>query len=109
MKNRFDTSFARAWLAAALLAVSAAAWAQTPSPQAGTAQAADPARWYQEDLTVEAQLRTLRKEISAALQQARTECRQRPAAERPDCLKTAQATYRADMANAKQLRDDAHH
>lgn len=61
----------------------------------------DPARWYREDATRQAQLRTLQKEIGAALQEARNACRKAPAAERKGCEQEARATYQRDMANAR--------
>ena len=90
---------------AALLACSLAppSMAQTATPQPG-----DPQRWYQEDSTAQAQLRTLRKEIAAALAEAKKACRSEPSATRTTCLKDAQDTYRQDMANAEKLREAAH-
>ena len=76
--------------------------------QSATPQAGDPARWYQADSTPQAQLRTLHKEIGAALSEAKKACRQEAAADRSACLKAAQDTYRQDMANAQALRDAAH-
>ena len=61
----------------------------------------DPARWYREDATRQAQLRTLHKEIGAALQEAKNACRKVAAAERNACLQEARATYQRDMAQAK--------
>ncbi|MCC7600402.1 hypothetical protein IGS61_23150 [Janthinobacterium sp. FW305-129] len=92
-------------LLATLFACSVAplALAQTATPQPG-----DPQRWYQEDSTAQAQLRTLRKEISAALAEAKKACRLEPSAARASCLKEAQDTYRQDMANAEKLREAAH-
>lgn len=92
-------------LLATLFACSVAplALAQTATPQPG-----DPQRWYQEDSTAQAQLRTLRKEISAALAEAKKACRLEPSAARASCLKDAQDTYRQDMANAEKLREAAH-
>jgi hypothetical protein len=58
----------------------------------------DPARWSQPDLTSAEQARTLRKEIGAALNEARQACQQGPASERSACLKQAQQTYKDDMA-----------
>jgi len=81
--------------------------AQTAPPAAGP-QAGDPARWYQADSTPQAQLRTLQKEIGAALAEAKKACRQEAPASRASCLKEAQATYQQDMANAHSLRDAAH-
>jgi hypothetical protein len=63
----------------------------------------DPARWYQEDTTASAQARTLRKEIGAALAEARLACKKGPASERSACLKDAQATYQRDMASVPQI------
>ena len=83
------------------------AQAQTAPPVAGP-QAGDPARWYQADSTPQAQLRTLQKEIGAALAEAKKACRQEAPANRAACLKTAQDTYKQDMANAQSLRDAAH-
>ncbi|MDN2712612.1 hypothetical protein O0880_24650 [Janthinobacterium sp. SUN118] len=94
------TTFLAAVLACSL---SPFALAQTASPQPG-----DPARWYQEDSTAQAQLRTLRKEIAAALAEAKKACRLEPSATRTACLKDAQDTYRQDMANAEKLRVAAH-
>ena len=79
------------------------ALAQTATPQPG-----DPQRWYQEDSTAPAQLRTLRTDIAAALAEARKACRTEPSATRATCLKDAQDTYRQDMANAEKLRVAAH-
>ena len=90
---------------AALLACCLAplAHAHTATPQPG-----DPQRWYQDDSTPQAQLRTLRKEITAALAEAKKACRLEPSATRASCLKDAQDTYRQDMANAEKLREAAH-
>jgi hypothetical protein len=68
----------------------------------------DPARWYQDDSTAAAQLRTLRKEIGAALQEATIACKKMAAAERAACMRTARATYQQDMAGAAQLREQQH-
>ena len=68
----------------------------------------DPARWYQDDASADAQLRTLRKEIGAALAEANVACKQGPAAERAGCMKDARATYKQDMANAAQIRAEHH-
>lgn len=58
----------------------------------------DPARWHREDVTPAQKERTLRKEIGAALAEAKQACAKGPAAERARCLKQAQDTYRHDMA-----------
>jgi len=54
----------------------------------------DPARWYRDDPDAQ----TRRKEIGAALQEARNACRQQPAAERKACSAEAQGTYTREMA-----------
>lgn len=61
----------------------------------------DPARWSREDTTTQAKLRTMQKEMGAALQEAKNACKRAPAAERSACLKQAQAVYQSDMAQAK--------
>jgi hypothetical protein len=96
---------------AAALGLCGSAWAQAPgqdgtdaataSRQAAEIARGDPARWYVEDADYAARLRTLRKEIGAALQEARTLCKKGPAAERPECMKQAALTYQQDMAGAK--------
>lgn len=63
----------------------------------------EPARWQREDTTPAEQARTLRKEIGAALAEAKQACAQGAAAERPACLKQAQDTYRRDMAQVGQV------
>ncbi|RFP15869.1 MULTISPECIES: hypothetical protein [unclassified Duganella] len=68
----------------------------------------DPPRWYQDDASPAEQLRTLRKEIGAALAEANLACKQGPAAERSACMKEARATYQHDMANAAQIRAENH-
>jgi hypothetical protein len=65
----------------------------------------DPARWYREDTTRQAQLRTLQKEIGAALQEAKNACKKAPATERNACLQEARATYQRDMAQARARVD----
>lgn len=103
--NKHITHTALAGLLLASLAP--LAQAQTAPPVAGP-QAGDPARWYQADSTPQAQLRTLQKEIGAALAEAKKACRQETPANRAACLKAAQDTYKQDMANAQSLRDAAH-
>jgi hypothetical protein len=115
--NQPDQPNWRALLGACALLAAAAAQAQTTVPEPSstdtnvppaTAQKqvseisrGDPARWYREDLTVAARLRTLQKEIAAGLQEAQGACRKLPAAERADCLAEARATYKQDMAGAR--------
>lgn len=71
------------------------------------APAGDPARWYNADSSEQEQLRTLRKEIGAAYREAQAACRQLPGAERNSCARDARATYRQDLANARQLIEAA--
>ena len=61
----------------------------------------DPARWFQEDRTLQARLKTLHKEIAAGLQEAKGACRTLPAADRSACLNEAKLAYEHDMANAR--------
>jgi hypothetical protein len=101
----------RACLACSLLVLSISAQAQSSTdanvpPAVASQQAAeiargDPARWHQEDATVDARLRTIRKEIGAALQENLGVCRAGPAPERAACNKEARATYQQEMAGAK--------
>lgn len=104
---------------ACLLGSALLAQAQTPprtngdavvEPAAAKQQAreiaqGDPARWYREDATRQAQMRTLHKEIGAALQEARNACKRVAQAERNACLREARATYQRDMAQAKAQVD----
>ena len=100
---------------ACLLGTTLFAHAQTSSdalvdPVAAKQQAreiaqGDPARWYREDTSRQAQLRTLYKEIGAALQEAKNACKKAPAAERSACLQEARATYQRDMAQARTQVD----
>ena len=106
--------FKQVIIAAALAGAALAAQASNTTPpqnaqlQKSEIAKGDPARWYQDDTSPAAQLRTLRKEISAALAEANLACKQGPAAERRSCLKEAQATYRQDMAKAEQIREENH-
>ena len=75
------------------------------SKQAREIAQGDPARWYREDATSQDRLRTLQKEIGAALQEARNACKKAPAAERKACMQEARATYQRDMAQAKARVD----
>ena len=44
--------------------------------QAGEIRRGDPSRWYRDDPTRQARLRTLQKEIGAAYQEAKNACRE---------------------------------
>ena len=61
----------------------------------------DPPRWHEEDVTVAARLRTIRKETAAGLQENLGVCKSGPAPERANCIKEARATYQLEMAGAK--------
>ena len=100
-------------MAVACVACAAQATDKTTPPQNAQLQQSDiakgdPARWYQDDASAAAQLRTLRKEIGAALAEANIACKQGPAAERRRCLQEARATYQQDMANAAQISAEHH-
>jgi hypothetical protein len=95
-------------ISAALMAGAAVHAQDTTPPQNSTLQQqeiarGDPARWSQPDTSNAARARTLRKEIGAALAEARQACAKGPASERSACLKDAQATYQHDLANIPQL------
>ena len=65
----------------------------------------DPARWYRDDPSRQARMKTLQKEIGAALQEAQNACKKRPSFERSACMKEARATWQQDMAQAKAQLD----
>lgn len=111
----------RAALAASVLLLTCAAQAQTtlPAPAAEPASAmagdqntpapiarqqkaeiarGDPARWHQEDVTPAQQMRTMRKEIAAGLQENLGACKAQPAAQRSACVREARAIHQQEMA-----------
>jgi hypothetical protein len=75
--------------------------------QAGEIRRGDPGRWYREDPSRPARLRTLQKEIGAAYEEAKHACRETAAAGRGACLKEARATYEQEMKNAPAQLDAA--
>jgi hypothetical protein len=75
--------------------------AATARKQATEVATGDPQRWYREDATPSARLRTIQKEIAAGLQEAQGNCKRQPTAERAACMKAARATYQAEMAGAR--------
>ncbi|CAN7482451.1 hypothetical protein [Massilia sp. LjRoot122] len=103
---------------ACLLGTTLFAHAQTSSdalvdPVAAKQQAreiaqGDPARWYREDASRQAQLRTLHKEIGAALQEAKNACKKVAASERSACLQEARATYQRDMQQTREQAPAQH-
>jgi hypothetical protein len=99
-------------LAVAMLAACCAAQAQVTPPEVAAHQRqelrhGDPARWSRPDSSTSAQMATLRKEINAALAEARTACKQMDRGDRADCMKEAQANYTADLHNMRQQIADA--
>lgn len=66
------------------------------------AQGADPARWYQEDMTPQARFKTLKKEAGAAYREAVLQCRSAERGERAACLREARANFQNDMTAARQ-------
>jgi hypothetical protein len=75
--------------------------AATAQKQAREIAQGSPARWFREDASITARLRTVQKEIGAGLQEAQGACRKLPGSERAGCLKEARATYQQDMAGAR--------
>ena len=75
--------------------------AATARKQAAEVANGGPARWNTEDVTVEARLRTIRKEAAAGLQENLGNCRAMPAAERGACTREARASYAEEMAGAR--------
>jgi hypothetical protein len=75
--------------------------------QAGEIRRGDPARWYRDDTTRQARLRTLQKEIGAAYEEAKNACRDAAATGRSACLKEARANYEQEMKNAPSQLDAA--
>lgn len=73
----------------------------TARKQAAEVATGDPQRWYREDATPSARLRTIQKEIAAGLQEAQGNCKRQPTAERAACMKAARATYQKEMAEAR--------
>lgn len=61
----------------------------------------DPARWFREDASVAARLRSIHKEISAGLQESLGACKRMPAPERSACNAEARAIYKQEMADAR--------
>jgi hypothetical protein len=102
-------------LACALASLATAASAQDDSTvgkavavkQATEIRRGDPARWYRDDPSRQARLRTLQKEIGAAYAEAKNACAKGGAGERSACLKEARATYDQDMKNAPTQLDNA--
>jgi len=62
----------------------------------------DPQRWFAEDTTAAARLKTIQKEIAAGLQESLGACKGVPVAERSACTKEARSIYQQEMAGARQ-------
>jgi hypothetical protein len=73
----------------------------TAQKQASEIARGDPARWFREDATMGARMRTLQKEIAAGLQESQGACRKLSPAERRSCMADARATYNQEMAGAR--------
>ena len=97
MQKRFYASMISAFFAIAGLGASNALAAGEAAP------AIDPPRWHSEDTTPQARYQTAKKEAGAAYQEALNDCRSLLGAEKTACVKEAQATFAADMAEAKKL------
>ena len=61
----------------------------------------DPPRWFQEDRTTAAKLKSIHKELAAGLQESLGACKRMTAAERSACTAQARATYKQEMAAAR--------
>ena len=78
-----------------------AAFAQTLSDNS-IAETADPARWYQEDLTPQARFQTAKKEVDAAYKEAAIECKKLAPANRSSCVRDARTQWAQDLESAKK-------
>lgn len=58
----------------------------------------EPARWTQEDVTVQQQYSTAYKEATNAQQQSIDECKALATSQRNDCIANARLAYNQDMA-----------
>lgn len=74
---------------------------ETARKQAAEVAQGGPVRWHTPDATVQARLRTIRKEAAAGLQENLGNCRRMAAAERSACMREARATYAEEMAGAQ--------
>ena len=75
--------------------------AATARKQAAEVASGGPARWHTEDVSLQARMRTIRKEAGAGLQENLGNCRKEPAADRAACIREARATYQLEMAGAR--------
>jgi len=58
----------------------------------------EPARWTQEDVTLQQQYSTAYKEATNAQQQFLDECKTLPTNQRNDCIASVRLTYNQEMA-----------
>ena len=75
--------------------------AATVRKQAAEVAQGGPARWSIPDATVQARMRTIRKEAGAGLQENLGNCRKEAPADRAACNREARATYQEEMAGAR--------
>jgi hypothetical protein len=64
-------------------------------------QLGDPPRWYQEEMTPQAYLLTLKKEAGAAYGESVIACKQSDVANRATCMREAHRRLEQDMADAR--------
>jgi hypothetical protein len=74
----------------------------------GIAQAGDPARWYQEDITPRARFETLKREAGAAHREAQNECKKAERIARVVCMQEARNALGRDLATARQQAQSPH-
>ena len=94
-------SLQKKWLIEGLLLLSlTAALPGIPSVQAQPKSPSDddPARWSQEDTTIEQQYVTARKELAAAYQISLTECSKLVATDKQLCLNDAKREYEQELS-----------
>lgn len=94
-----NLSFRSIVVACALCAAAGSAFAQSDSVK----KSGDPARWTTKQSTSV----TLNKEINAAYAEQKADCNRLAKAERAGCLADARKTYQSDMANKKELAQNA--
>lgn len=75
--------------------------ADTMGSSAQAQQAQEPERWTQEDITLEEQLGTAKKETMAAYQIAVDECKSLPLPEQTSCLAQAKTEMEKEMATIR--------
>lgn len=83
------------------LAPPPASAALTTAGQAALQESPEPERWTKEDLTLDEQYSTARKEAMAAYQIAVDDCKLGDVSAQPDCLAKAKRDMETDMALIK--------